>query len=35
MKEVMRGFESIAGLAYCTGAIEGTNIRWHNCPKDQ
>lgn len=32
---IMDGFERIAGLTYCVGAIDGTHVPWKKCPQDQ
>lgn len=31
----LMGFKKIAGLPYCVGAIDGSNIPWHRCPTEQ
>lgn len=33
--ETMDGFEQIAELPYCMGAIDGIHLEWHHCPTDQ
>lgn len=35
LASVMNGFKAISGLPYCVGAIDGSQIRWITCPKDQ
>jgi len=32
---VMKGFENIRGLPYCTGAVDGTHVKWLSCPQEQ
>ena len=33
--KTMKGFQGIAGLPYCVGAIDGTHIPWLRCPEEQ
>ena len=35
LSKTMSGFRKIAGLPYCAGAIDGSHVRWHNCPISQ
>lgn len=35
IRKVMKGFEDIAGMPYCTGAIDGSHIHWRKCPGEQ
>lgn len=32
---IMKGFQQIAGLPYCVGAIDGSHIPWKRCPSSQ
>ena len=32
---VMRGFQNIAGLPHCVGAVDGSHIPWTACPSEQ
>ena len=31
----MRGFQSISGLPYSVGGVDGSHIPWSGCPKEQ
>lgn len=35
IKSIMDGFEQIAGIPHCAGAIDGTHIPWKNCSSAQ
>lgn len=35
LQKVMNGFQSIAGLPYCVGAVDGSHIKWTACPTAQ
>ena len=35
LASVLKGFEEIAGLPYCCGGVEGSQIKWLACPDEQ
>ena len=35
LASIMKRFEEIAGLPYCCSAVDGSHIRWRECPDEQ
>lgn len=35
LEPIVRGFQQIAGLPYCVGAIYGSHVLWARCPTSQ